>query len=537
MIQRRLYIYIVAAASLGMLVTGLTNLGTTTLDLLLRPGGITSTYRDAYAIFGALTLVGLPVWAIHWTIAQRLSAGHADERTAALRRLYLYLVTGVLLVAAAIFARRLLEHLLGAALGSGLSDSAVVLDSAWEAVLLLAFWAYHFQVATTDRSVAGERGASATLRRWYAYALLAFGLAFLLFGARNLLEHTWVTLLELGQTLGAASIIASALATTLTGLAIWGFHFIWTSRGSVGVDDRHSTLRAVQGFVALAIGVALALLGASQMLYYALARALGIPQPGGVGGDLVVALAGPASTAVVFAFAWIWLRHGLAEDAGEAEALRQAGVRRMYTHLVALLALAALAVGTAGLLWTLSDQLLNHLLDRPVVEWRDLASLFITLTVVGMPMWLTHWGATPVGAERHTLSRRLYLYASLLGSVLALLVSAATLVYRLLGLILATTGASSGAAVVDIGRATSVIFVAVALGAYHWRVLRQDAALRPASEALAAAAGFTVEVSGATEEDIRGALARLPQGATYFLIQRPLSSPQERIRAPRAQMW
>lgn len=522
MIQRRLYLYIVAAASLGMLTIGLANLGATTFDLLLRPGAIASTFRDAYASFGALTLVGLPVWAIHWTIAQRLSIRHPEERASAIRRLYVYAAAGVLLVAAAIFARRLLEAVLGSLAGESL-DTAGVLRSAWESALLLAFWLYHFRVAAADRVAVGESGTSSTFRRWYAYALLLFGLAFLLFGARNLLQALWVLLVQRGATAAPGGIIASALATTLTGLAVWGFHSRWTSRGSIAEDDRRSTLRAVQGFLAVAVSVGLTLVGASQLLYYALARLLGVEHPGGVSSDLLVALAGPGSTMIVFGLAWIWLRRQLAADAGPAEEARQAGVRRLYTHLVALVSVVALAIGAAGLLWTLSDQLLNQLLGRPLGEWRDHASLFITLTVVATPMWLAHWRPAPAPAERYTLSRRLYLYAALLGSVLALLISGATLVYRLLAVILATTEASSGAAMVDIGRATSVIVVTAALGVYHWRLLRADAAARPLApphELGPAPDQFSLEIRGASEEEIRRVLAGLPRSASYSLERR-----------------
>jgi hypothetical protein len=521
MIQRRLYLYIVAAASLGMVLIGLANLGTTTLDLFLRPGAIASTYRDAYASFGAVTLVGVPVWAIHWGISQRLAGRHQDERASAIRRLYLYSVTSVVLVAAAIFVRRFLESVLGS-FGGQSFDGTAVLRAAWVSVLLLAFWLYHFRVAAADRVAVGERGTSATLRRWYAYGLLLFGLAFLLFGARNLLQEAWLSLVQRAPAITPGEIIASALATTLTGLAVWGFHAFWTSRGDVAADDRRSTLRAVQGFLAVAVSVALALVGASQLLYYALARALGVEHPGGVSSDLLQALARPGSTMLVFGFAWLWLRRQLAADAGPAEETRQAGVRRLYTHLVAFVAVFALAIGAAGLLWTLSDQILNQLLGRAVGEWRDHASLFITLTLVATPMWLTHWRPAPALSERYTLSRRLYLYAALLGSVLALLISGATLVYRLLGVVLATTEASSGAAVVDIGRATSVILVAAALGVYHWRLLRADAAARPlpAPQEGGPSDQFSLEIRGATEAEIRRLLGGLSGGASYSLERR-----------------
>jgi len=342
MIQRRLYIYIVAAASLAMVLIGLVNLGTTALNQLFGAVPPYSNVRDSYAGFGATTLVGLPVWGIHWWLAQRFARRNADERASALRRLYLYLVLAATGVAAAILARSLLEHAAGFLLGTS-TDGPSIGRALWGTLVLFAAWLYHFRTAAVDRAIAGESGDSATLRRWYGYGLLLLGLAFLLFGARNLLQQGWVLLVDSGETIVPGNLVPSAMATMLTGLVVFGFHLRWTSRAPLAADDRSSTLRAVQGFLALAASVALALFGASQLSYYVLARLLGVDHPGGVANNILVAVAGPVATVVVFSLAWVWIRRQLTTDAGEVEATRRAGVRHLYTHLVAFLALATLA--------------------------------------------------------------------------------------------------------------------------------------------------------------------------------------------------
>jgi hypothetical protein len=384
--------------------------------------------------------------------------------------------------------------------------------------VLLGFWLYHFRTAAADRASVRETGVSATLRRWYAYGLLFLGLAFLLFGARNLLQQIWVLLADHGQVIAAGGLVPTALATMVTGLLIWGFHSQWTARPPIAQDDKTSTLRAVEGFLALAGSVGLALFGASQLLYYILARLLGIEHPGGVSTNILVALASPVATVIVFGLAWLWIRQQLAVDAGQTEATRQAGVRHLYSHLVAFLALGTLAIGAAGLLATISDQILNPLLHRPADAWRDQVSLFVTLILVGLPMWLTHWRQSPGPAERYALSRRLYLYATLLGSVLAVLISGAILVYRLLALVLGTTETGGTPPLIDIGRAFSVILVAAAIGLYHWRALRSDSAARPVvvSQPLTGSE-IQVAIKGATEQEIRKALADLPDGASFTI--------------------
>lgn len=94
--------------------------------------------------------------------------------------------------------------------------------------------------------------------------------------------------------------------------------------------------------------------------------------------------------------------------------------------------------------------------------------------------------------------------------------------WNLLGVLLATTGADSGAGVVDIGRAASVVIVAAALGLYHWRLVRGDAVVRPAAPAppIAGPAQFGLQVRGASEAEIRDALGGLPEGATYSIERR-----------------
>jgi hypothetical protein len=96
----------------------------------------------------------------------------------------------------------------------------------------------------------------------------------------------------------------------------------------------------------------------------------------------------------------------------------------------------------------------------------------------------------------------------------------------------------------DFGHYLAVLVVAVFIGVYHWRVLRADAASRPAkheveavSPVIAASPITTVDsvitpesvptphgkryvlsVTDASEDDVHQALANLPPAASYHLI-------------------
>src|SRR3989442_12539157 len=175
--------------------------------------------------------------------------------------------------------------------------------------------------------------------------------------------------------------MATPAGSVIAGALLWVFHAGAIATNHIS-DDRNSTLRALEGFIAVAFSIGAALFGATQILYYALARALGVSNPGGAGTNLLAALAGPGSLLLVFGVAWFLIRRRLARDAGTQEADRQAGVRRLYTNLAALISLGAWAVGAGGVLWTLAEQLEAPIIGVQANDWKDRVSLFITLLVV-----------------------------------------------------------------------------------------------------------------------------------------------------------
>src|SRR5258708_35747510 len=98
----------------------------------------------------------------------------------------------------------------------------------------------------------------------------------------------------------------------------------------------------------------------------------------------------------------------LAKDSAAQEAERQAGIRRLYTNLVALVSLGAWAIGAGGLLWTLAEQAEAPIIGVPAGDWKNPVSLWLTLLVVGAVVWLAHRRHAPWAADRQALPRRLY---------------------------------------------------------------------------------------------------------------------------------
>jgi hypothetical protein len=548
MILRRLYLYLVSAAGLGLLAAGLALLGTTVLLFVFNDPSAQDS-RTQLAGFTAMTLVALPVWGVHFWFARRYARRDPYERASAIRRLYLYWAClgssiGVL-IALSITIGDLLRPEVEMCLFRGIDAPCptspnwlATSQAGWVALVFLAIFAFHFRIAARDRAAVGETGASATLRRWYMYVVLLVGLLVMLSGASTLIEVAWLK--AINSPLGSNLYLGDSAGLLIAGVLVWGFHARTVAQNHLA-DDRHSTLRALQGFIAVAVSISIALYGASQILYYALARALRVDNPGGAGNDILGALAAPASLLLVYGTAWFFVRRQLARDAAAQEADRQAGIRRLYTNLATLVSLAAWAIGAGGLLWTLAEQVEAPIIGVTAGEWKNPVSLWLTLLVVGAVVWLAHWRQAPWAADRQALPRRLYVWAALLASVLVILGAGVGMLAAVLSQVFSSHPTLADSANLGAGHYLAVIVVAAGVGFYHWRVLRADAAARPpkvvvepppAAAAIVTAAPvviaaaepadphthrYVLSVTDATEDDVHQALASLPPQAAYKL--------------------
>jgi len=531
-ILRRLYLYLVSSAALAVLAFGLIALGQTALLFAFNSPDAQYS-RTSIAGFAAAVVVALPVWAIHQWFAYRFARRDAAERGSAIRRLYVYLACTGSSIGAAIAVAITVSNALQPQLDGGSYDQLGVAQSGLAAAVLFAIWAFHYRLAARDRAAVGEQGASATLRRWYMYIALFVGLFMMAAGAQGVVQLVWAK--ALNSNLFKYMSLSPYVGELVAGSLLWGFHARTLATRYIE-DDRKSTLRAVEGFIAVAVCIGVALYGASQILYYGVARVLGVANPGGIGDNLLVYLGVPASYLVVYGIAWFLIQRRLARDATSGEATRQAGLRRLYTNLVALVSMAAFAVGAAGLLGTLLEAAEAPLIGVAQPLWQDPASLWITLLVVGGAVWLAHWRQLPWLEERQALARRLYLWAVLLATVLAVLGGGIGMLYVVFQQAFSVQPRLNDATNLAFGQSLAIVVVAAAVGIYHFRVLRSDAAARPpkvaplpvltlpaepASQAPAlevdAGRHFELSVVGATEDDVHQALANLPPQASYKL--------------------
>jgi hypothetical protein len=559
MILRRLYLYLVSAAALGTLAVGLSALGFTVLMFVFNDPNAEAS-RGALAGATAATAVALVVWGVHFWFARRYAHRDPAERASAIRRLYVYWACLVMSIGAAIaldnaianYLRPILDctvdpHVLISTYCGPAAGALPAFQAAWITFVLGAFWALHYRIAVRDRAAVGEQGRSSSLRRWYMYPALLIGLLMMLSGGASLIISVSLRFTKSPLGVDQGRYIGDAVGLLVGGLVLWGFHARVLAQSYIE-DDRKSTLRALEGFIAVAVCMVFALIGAAQILYYALARLLGVTNPGNGGNEIAAAMAAPVTVAVVYGAAWFLLRRRLAQDTGSHEVERQAGVRRLYTNLAALVSMAALGAGAAGVLWNLAEQIEAPIIGVKASDWRDPISFWATLFVVGVAVWLAHWRNAPSPGDRQSLSRRLYVWAALLVSVLAVLGSGIALLNVVLQQVFSATPSLRSASNLDFGHYLAVLVVAVLIGVYHWRVLRADAASRPAKHevepapAVAAALPanestsrtapatsssestsphakrYVLSVMDASEDDVHQALSNLPPAASYRLI-------------------
>jgi hypothetical protein len=506
---RRLYVYFVAAVSLGMVIIGLSRLlGLAFARIGDALGGSViqqspDAVRRELSLYVALLIVALPVWLLHWWLAERAlhrpGIAGEQERTSALRALYLTLALAVplpwLILCVVQILRWLFTKLLG---GSGTTGTIDQRGTALALVLVTgAVIAYHALIRLRDCRGGPLEDEAAWLPRLYIYAaaftgamLLLFGLADLLrvlddalFGARSVLfQGRWW-----------ADPLSSAAARALAGLLVWVAYWTFALRllrrtDWLGISERRSALRWFYVYAVVFVSVLLTLRGVSSSLDALLRLILGVPRKASQA-SWASAILEQLIVAIPFAAFWAYHRLLVLAAGPDAEPTPLAvSLRRLYTYLVALIGLAFSGAGSAWVLGIVIDLIFGGTRTVSVSSlfWRDDVARFGSFALVGAAAWLWHWNraeqwvAQDEATERGATSRRIYLYTTLAASLIAILISLALVLYRAISALLGVNSGSSLAS--TLSAPLGVVIVAGALFAYHLRVLRHDLSERAAAE-------------------------------------------------------
>ena len=508
---KRLYLYLMSGITLAVLAVGLRMVLVVLFDAIglgrgVFIGGDPNADRQQLSLAAALIGVGLPVWAVHWWLAERgLRAGttHSDaERGSAVRAFYLTLALGLLLLFGAAAAIDLLRGLLQGILSSD-SPEFPVSDAGGSLATLLVTgiaWAYHVSIRRRDMRVGPLADAAAWLPRVYLYGAALAGVLALLQSIGDLVAVIGDALLASGSGVnepGAGSFqAANSLSVIVVSGAIWVGHWWYSARLVRDASWRGDSERPARLRVAYFVGVILFATFSVIRLAAAALRAVLVPIFGAssafgenlTGSDMARVVGVSLVSAVPWVVAWWFHRTSLSnEAAASGDPEREDTAVRLDLHAVALVGLGFGAVGFAWLLGLAVDVLFGG--NRTVGDgfWRSELAIFVPLALIGSGVWLWRWWriqarhtAQPA-AEASSTVRRSYMLIILAASVIASLASAALVLYRLFGAIL---GADLGGdAIGELSTPIGVLAVAGIVAVYHGQVLRRDLALRPAEVA------------------------------------------------------
>lgn len=474
---RRLYIYTVSFISLEVVVWGLVSLLRSILNASIIGG---SAARLAGAL--ALILVGLPVFWLHWRVAQNDAQQDMDEHASGLRAFFQYAVLLSTLIPAiqsflAVVNRLFLDanHLtrLAAVVGSQQtwSDNLIAL------LINILIATYFVTVLRADWISITIKESFTNVRRFSRYLWVLYGLGLTVGGVQKILLFVLqVPPSTFGQLLRADFINGLALTVVGTPVWVWAWNTIQVSLEEPA--ERESLLR-LGLLYALSLAGVITVLGSSGIVLYMILR-----QVLGEGMTLQVfvqQISGPVSIGVPLAGVWAYYSSWLGRSMSELpDAPRRSGLRRLYSYILSAIGLGAAFIGLRMLLAFVVDALLGG------QGWGGTLRLGLTAALstlgVGLPLWLLNW--RPMQAEalspgdagdhaRRSLVRKSYLYLALFASVIGGMVAAGSLVYLLLNNLL---GGGSGSILSGTLKDLELFALFALLGIYHGRTLGRDGA-------------------------------------------------------------
>ncbi|MBI5296863.1 MAG: hypothetical protein HY869_15390 [Chloroflexi bacterium] len=483
---RRLYFYAVALISLEVVLWGGIGLLRSIVNQLA-VGGATAL---AQAL--ALILVGVPIFLVHWLWVQNAASRDDEEKTASLRAIFFYAVLIGTLVPVVQNLLSLINRLLLGATGLSIQRAIVGGFQSWPDNLIAVFVnllvaAYFWNTLQGAWKSLPERENFAEVRRLYRYLWMLYGLLMTVFGAQQILRFIFYIPSNTLGMLGRETFV-NGFALLLVGTPIWMLTWKICQDALADSAERESNLRLGVLYL-LALGGVISVLAAGGTLAYLLLnRLLGDSMPWS---DFIQRIGGPLSIGIPLGVVWGYFGRWLTRHIESvAEGQQRESLKRPYVYILSMIGLVTAFIGMTTLIGVIIDLAVGGIfLGQDVMRERE--SMAIATLLVGLPLWLLTWRPIDKQAAaegdmgehaRRSVVRKVYLYLALFGSVIGGMVSAVTLVFRLLSALL-TRNVESGFLSSTLNLAQLLALFGVVL-VYHLLALRRDGA--SAASALAA---------------------------------------------------
>jgi hypothetical protein len=466
---RRIYIYAVTLVSLEVVVWGLIGLARSAFAGDEIGGDVT---RLAGAL--ALLFVGIPVFLLHWWLAQKSAREDEDERSSYIRALFLYgaLLFTLVPVTQNIFAiiNRLFFSFVDVTSNQVMFGADQTLIDNLIAIVMNGLIAtYVFSVLRKDWATPPAGYSLADVRRIYRYIWVLYGLIMMTFGVQQTLLYIFD---YIGDAISASqAILVNGLTLTLVGTPIWIFSWRILQKSMSDPHEQRSLMRAIILSLVSFIAQVATLVAAGMILYVILDGLLdGHFNFTGFIDDI----RDPISVMIPFGMVWRYYRTILQ---GALETELQVGVRRLFTYVISFIGLVVAFVG----LYDLLAYVIAVILDE-TYYLRELSEA-LSLLIMGTPVWLLNWRKVngPAGLDneegeqaRRSIIRKIYLYLVLFISVIGVMVSAGNLIYQLLR---AALGEPTSNLLQTALELVSILVLFALVIWYHGVVLRKDSRL------------------------------------------------------------
>jgi hypothetical protein len=472
---RRLYIYAVTIVSLEVVIWGLIGLARSAFagdeigsDVALLAGAL------------ALIFVGIPVFLLHWWLAQKNARDDNEERSSYIRALFLY---GALLLTLIPVTQNILAIVnrifvsLGDISGNQMmfGDAQTLSDNLIAIAMNGLIAAYVFSVLRKDWATPPVGNPLSEVRRFYRYIWTLYGLGMMTFGVQQTLLYIFD---YIGDSVGASqAILANGLTLILVGIPLWVFCWHIAQKALSNPHEQRSLMRTIIVSIVSFIAQVVTLVAAGMILFTILEVLF-------VGNfefsSFINDIRDPVSAMLPFGVVWGYYAIVLRRS---TESELQFGVRHFFVYALSLISLIVTFIGLYDLLaYGIA------LVLREAHSPSDLATA-ISMLIIGTPFWVLNWRQvnSPAIMEseegeqaRRSLVRKIYLYLVLFLSVIGVMISAGTLIYQLLRAVLGEPNSDLPQASLEL---VSILILFALVIWYHGLVLRSDGQLSTKSQA------------------------------------------------------
>jgi hypothetical protein len=483
---RRLYFYAIALVSLEVVLWGLIWLARSFFC------GRGNTVCGAASILAqglALILVGVPVFGLHWWMAERFARRDEEEHASGVRAVFLYGVLLGTLIPIVQNALSLLDRLVLQAISLSPSQAIFGPNQTWSDNLIAMGMnaivaAYFIFILRKDWQIIVPKDSFTGVRRLYRHIWLIYSLGILVAAVQQLLRFV-LNIFPGALNFQYRASGAHGIALAVVGLPLWYFAWKTVQVALVEQHERESLLRLGVLYLLSLAGVITVLASSGVVVDVILRLVFGQAM---TFSGFIQKISGPLSIGIPLGGVWAyyggWLSRAMAES---PDAPRRAGMRRLYSYILSAIGLGATFTGLAMLLSFVVDAAIGNIVWAEVLRPR-LAAALATLSV-GMPLWWLAW--RPMQAEalkegdagdhaRRSIIRKVYLYLALFVGVVGGMITAVSALNLLLRSLF---GSSVANLLQQVLKDLEYLFLFIGLGVYHGLMLRKDGRL--ASETLA----------------------------------------------------